>query len=52
MKCWKTGEEFKDLLLKDNRCKNIINPNDLKGLFSFEKSLKNIDFIYRKVGIK
>jgi adenylosuccinate lyase len=51
MKCWETGRELQDLLLQDKRCKNIINLNDLKGLFNYHNSLKNVDYIFKRVKI-
>jgi len=43
--------EFKDALLKDDGVRSILNEEEIEDIFDFRYHLKNIDKIYRKVGI-
>ncbi|MDA8387224.1 MAG: adenylosuccinate lyase [Nitrospiraceae bacterium] len=49
MKSWKSGESFLKLLLKDQEIKKYLGRAELKGLFSTEPYLKNVDFIFDRV---
>ncbi len=52
MKCWETKEPFKNLLLQDNELTNLISKEKIENMFTYDRYLKNVDFIYKKVGIK
>ena len=49
MKSWKSGESFLKLLMKDREIKKYLGRAELKGLFSLEPYLKNVDFIFGRV---
>ena len=51
MKSWNTGEDFKELLLKDKKIKEKIKPEDFDKIFNPEESLKNVGYIFKKVGL-
>ncbi len=48
MRCWKTKEKFKDLILKDEDIRKYLNEDEIDELFSVSSFLKNIDYIYKK----
>ena len=43
--------EFKEALLKDDGIRSILNEDEVDDIFDFRYHLKNVDKIYRKVGI-
>ncbi len=49
MKSWKKGESFLKLLLRDREIGRSLGRAELKGLFSLEPYLKNVDFIFDRV---
>lgn len=52
MKCWKEKTSFLKLLGEDNNVKKYLSDKELEDIFDYGKSKKNIDFIFRRVGIK
>jgi adenylosuccinate lyase len=51
LKSWKTGENFKDLLLNDKRVSSKIKPGEFDKIFNPVNSLKNVGYIFKNVGI-
>lgn len=51
MKSWSTGENFKNLLLKDSRVTAKVKSKDIDSIFDPKKVLKNIDYIFKNTGI-
>ena len=51
MKSWKTGESFKGLLINDDRVKSKIKPEEIESIFDSKESLRNVGFIFKRVGI-
>lgn len=51
MECWKTKKSFRTLLEEDEDLKNILTKQDLDEIFSFDRYIKHVDFIYNRVGI-
>lgn len=51
MKCWKERVSFENLLRNDKEIKKYLNEKDFKEIFDFSKSKKNVDFIYKRVGL-
>ena len=51
LKSWKTGENFKDLLLGDKRVSSKIKPGEFDKIFNPSNSLKNVGYIFKNVGI-
>ena len=52
MKCWKTKENLKDLIRHDEEVMSYISMDEVNEVFSYDRYLKNVDFIFRRVGIK
>lgn len=52
MKSWNTGQEFKDLLMKDKRITGKITEKEIKEMFDPVKVLKNVDYIFKNVGLR
>ncbi|MCF7911560.1 MAG: adenylosuccinate lyase [Candidatus Cloacimonetes bacterium] len=49
MKCWETGEQFLDLLLADDAVKPYLSETEIRAIFSYDRYLKNVKFIYKRV---
>ncbi|HUI29616.1 MAG TPA: adenylosuccinate lyase [Candidatus Acidoferrales bacterium] len=52
MQCWETGEDFLSALGKDREVAEKISPEELAGIFSLDALLKNVDYIYKTLGLK
>ena len=52
MKCWEEKKDFYDLVRADKTVMKYLNEGDLKKVFDYNKSKKNIDFIFKRLGIK
>jgi adenylosuccinate lyase len=52
MKSWNTGQEFKDLLLKDKRITGKIARKEIESMFDPVKVLRNVDYIFKNVGLR
>lgn len=52
MKCWKEKISFYKLLSEDAEVRKYLSEKELNGIFNYDKSRKNVDFIFRRVGIK
>ena len=51
MKCWREKISFFDLLKNDNEVKKYLTEKELTDIFDYSKSKKNIDFIFKRVGL-
>jgi adenylosuccinate lyase len=51
MEVWQTGREFRDLLLADPEIARHCSPAELNELFDLQKSIKNVDYIFRRAGL-
>jgi adenylosuccinate lyase len=51
MKSWKDGSEFKDNLSKDKDVARLLTVKELDAIFKLEYYLRNVNKIYRKVGL-
>lgn len=51
MKCWKEKISFFELLKNDSEVKKYLTDKELKDIFDYSKSKKNIDFIFKRVGL-
>lgn len=49
---WKTGEDFQSLLMADKTVKSKIKPKDIESIFDPKKVMKNVDYIFKNVGIR
>lgn len=52
IKSWNTGQDFKTLLLNDMRVIPFLKPPEIKSLFDSKKNKKNVDYIFKNVGIR
>lgn len=52
MKCWKEKISFLKLLKEDKEVMKYLKEKELNEIFNYDKSKKNVDFIFRRVGIK
>lgn len=51
MKSWKDGSDFKENLLQDQKVLQFLNAGDLDRIFDLEYYLRNINKIFRRVGL-
>jgi adenylosuccinate lyase len=51
MKCWREKISFFELLKNDTEVKKYLTDKELIDIFDYSKSKKNIDFIFKRVGI-
>lgn len=51
MKCWKEKISFLKLLKEDKEVLMYLSEKELNGIFNFDKSLRNIDYIFKRVGL-
>ncbi len=51
MKCWKEKISFLKLLKEDKDVMKYLNEKELNEIFNYDKSKKNVDFIFRRVGL-
>jgi adenylosuccinate lyase len=51
MKCWKEKISFLKLLKEDKEVMKYLSEKELGEIFNYDKSKKNVDFIFGRVGI-
>ncbi len=51
MKVWENGSDFRDLIGESEEVKKLLSKADLDELFDAERSLKHIDYIFRRTGL-
>lgn len=51
MEVWQTYKDFKELLLADKDIKNYLNRDEINNLFDLSKTIRNVDYIFKQVGI-
>ncbi len=51
MKSWEQGIMFKELLLQDSKITTILSKQDIEDAFDIQYFLKNVEEIYKRVGI-
>lgn len=51
MKCWREKISFYDLLNSDTEVRKYLSEKELNEIFDYNKSKKNVDFIFKRVGI-
>lgn len=49
MKSWKTGIQFRKLLLKDGEVKKYLTAREIDNIFDLGYYLKNVDYIFQRV---
>jgi adenylosuccinate lyase len=51
MEVWQSGKEFRALLAADPAVTAVLNAAQLDGLFDLQKSIRNVDYIFERVGL-
>ena len=51
LKCWETKVHFRDLIQNDIEIMKYLNKDELDKIFSYDRYLKNVDYIFNNVGI-
>jgi len=51
MEAWRTGKNFRDLLLADGELTARLAPKEINELFDYNYHLKNVDEIYKRFGL-
>ena len=51
MRCWKEGENFEKLIREDEEVKRCLDEEELRSVFELHHYLRNVDEIFKKVGI-
>lgn len=49
MQSWKTGEQFLDLVKNDEQIKEYLSEKEIMDIFNYDRYLKNVEFIYKRV---
>jgi adenylosuccinate lyase len=49
MRAWETGENFRELVARDQDICKILNSNDLDHAFSLSRQLRQVDRIFERV---
>lgn len=52
MEVWQSRKNFKDVLKADKTISSFMNNGDLDELFDLKKSIRNVDYIFERVGLK
>ncbi|MFZ1081566.1 MAG: adenylosuccinate lyase [Candidatus Kryptoniota bacterium] len=52
MRCWETGEDFLTALATDHEVTDKISKDELAKVFNVGALLKNVDYIYKALGLK
>jgi adenylosuccinate lyase len=51
MEVWQSGKEFRALLAADPAVTAVLNVAQLDALFDLQKSIRNVDYIFERVGL-
>lgn len=51
MEVWKSGKDFKDLLTSSAEVMQVVSPAEVAELFDLNKSIRNVDAIFARVGL-
>ncbi len=52
MHCWETGEDFLTALMNDREVAERVTRDELKKVFDLGSLLKNVEYIYKTLGLK
>jgi adenylosuccinate lyase len=51
MEVWQMKQDFKQVLKKDKEMKNVFEDGEIDELFDLKKNLKQVDYIFNRVGL-
>ena len=52
MKAWTEGLDYKTLLAAEPKVMGLLSPDELDGCFTLDYYFKNVDYIFKRVGIE
>ena len=52
MQTWRTEQEFKELVKKDQKIIEYLNSAEIEEIFDFDYHTKHIDYIFKRVGLE
>ncbi|KQC12056.1 MAG: adenylosuccinate lyase [Candidatus Cloacimonas sp. SDB] len=51
LECWETKINFKELVYADEEIADLLSEEELEKIFSLDRYLENVDYIYNRIGI-
>jgi adenylosuccinate lyase len=51
LEAWENRKEFKDVLLAKSELRKYLSEEEIEQVFTFEEIFRNVDFIYKRLGI-
>jgi len=51
LECWETKIHFKELVYADEEIAELLSEEELENIFSLDRYLENVDYIYNRIGI-
>lgn len=51
MECWNNKISFKELILNDDDISHYFSVDEIEDIFSYDRYVKNVDYIFDRVGI-
>jgi adenylosuccinate lyase len=51
MEVWQSKKNYKEVLISDSNIMKYLNEKELDDLFDLKKSIRNVDFIFNRVGL-
>lgn len=51
MACWKSGEDYKETVMKDPEIRGTLSESDIEGCFDLRVHLRNVKQIFQRVGL-
>lgn len=52
MEAWESGTHFKQLLEQDEQVNSLLSEADIEDCFDYTYHLKNVDFVFDRIGLK
>ncbi len=51
MKAWETATHFRDLIEQEKKITDTLTPDEISDCFDYTYHLKNVDQIFKKIGL-
>jgi hypothetical protein len=51
MDVWQSGKSFKDVLKSSGELTKVLQGSEFDSLFDVNKSIRNVDYIFERVGL-
>ncbi len=52
MDAWKKRSSYQELLIADSRVTELLSEDEIEGIFDYKSFLKEIDYIYQRLGLR